>query len=200
MAFAVLLAGMTSSCKEYEEESEFANWQKRNQNYVDSIASLAASGTDGWSRMLAYNLNDSVEALAPNNNHFVYVQKIEQGTGDYSPLFCDSIRVHYMGRLIPTASYPQGYVFGKSYSTYTLNEATDVPVIMPVDKNVVGFATATLHMVVGDRWKIVIPYYLGYGTTVPKDIPDIPGYSALTFDVKLARVFRYGIDVGGDWH
>lgn len=188
-----------TSCSEKLEAGEWDNWQARNQHYVDSIARLADSGVDGWKRLCAFNINDSVEALKPNNNHYVYYKVLETGEGAYNPQFRDSIRVHYMGRLIPTVTYPQGMVFGKSYSTYTLNEATDVPALMAVNENVVGFATASLHMVEGDRWQLVIPYYLGYGTTKPSQA-DIPGYSALIFDAKVARVYPYKSGANTTWH
>jgi FKBP-type peptidyl-prolyl cis-trans isomerase FklB len=187
------------SCQENEEEGEYDNWQARNQHYVDSIARLADNGTDGWTKMVGYTLVDSVERLNPNNNHYVYIQKLENGTGTEYPLFNDSIRLHYLGRLIPTASYPQGYIFGKSYSTYTFNEATDVPALMGVNGNIVGVATAVMHMVEGDRWKLVVPYYVGYGTSI-NTTGSIPGYSALIFDVKLARIYKYKIDTNTTWH
>ncbi len=188
------------SCQENEEEGEYDNWQARNQHYVDSIARLADNGTDGWTKMVGYTLVDSVERLNPNNNHYVYIQKLENGTGTEYPLFNDSIRLHYLGRLIPTASYPQGYIFGKSYSTYTFNEETDVPKLMAAANNMLtGFATAVMNMVEGDRWKVVIPYYLGYN---PKVNPSskVPDYSTLIFDIKLARIYKYHIDTDTTWH
>ena len=187
------------SCSENEEAGEYDNWQARNQQYVDSIAQLANSGRNGWSKMVAFNLVDSVESLNPNNNHYIYIQKLEQGTGETRPLYTDSVRVHYMGRLIPSPSYPQGHIFGKSYSTYEFNEATDVPALMAVNENIIGFSTALMHMVEGDRWKIVIPYYLGYGE-LTSTITGIPGYSALTFDVKLARIYKYKGSDNSTWH
>lgn len=188
-----------TSCSENEEAGEYDNWQARNQQYVDSIAQLANSGRNGWSKMVAFNLVDSVESLNPNNSHYIYIQKLEQGTGNTHPLYTDSIRVHYMGRLIPSVSYPQGHIFGKSYSTYVFNEATDVPALMAVNENIIGFSTAIMHMVEGDRWKIVIPYYLGYGAAATLS-NGIPGYSALTFDVKLARIYKYKGGADTTWH
>lgn len=189
-----------TSCSEKEEAGEYDNWEVRNIHYVDSIAKVCDANADGsWTKFCAFNLNDSVEALSPNNLHYVYVQKLEAGTGDYSPLYKDSIRVHYLGRLIPSASYPQGYIFGKSYSTYTFNEATDVPALMSVSDNIVGFATAVMNMVEGDRWRLYIPYYIGYGTTTNSS-SSIPAYSTLIFDVKLARIYRYKIDTDTSWH
>lgn len=187
------------SCQEKEDVGEYDNWKARNQNFVDSIANLAETGAYGWSKMVSYTMSDSAEAAKPNNNHYIYIQKIEQGEGSLSPIFNDSIRVHYLGRLISSDSYPQGRIFGKSYSTYELNEETDVPTLMAVKENVVGFATATMHMVEGDHWKIVIPYYLGYGES-DYSSAGIPGYSTLIFDVKLARVYGYQIDTDTSWH
>lgn len=198
--FTLLAAFLAlSSCSESEEVGEFDNWKERNQLYVDSIAHLANTSTDGWTKIVAFNLSEEVEKANPNNNHFVYIQKIENGAGETCPLYNDSIRVHYLGRLIPSSTYPQGYVFGKSYSTYTLNEATDVPTLLAVNQNVDGFATAVMRMVEGDVCKIVIPYYLGYGES-GNSSGGVPGYSALIFDVKLARIYKYKIDTDTTWH
>ena len=186
-----------SSCSEKDEVSEYENWQARNQHYVDSIASLANAGTDGWTKMLVYYLVDSKENPDKDNNHYVYIKKLENGTGTQSPEFKDSVRVHYIGRLIPSSSHPQGYVFGKSYSTYTFNEDTDVPALMNTCESVI--ATPLMHMVEGDRWKVVVPYFIGYGTN-DYSLAGIPGYSSLTFDVKLARIYKYRIDTDTTWH
>ncbi|MBQ6965226.1 MAG: FKBP-type peptidyl-prolyl cis-trans isomerase [Bacteroidaceae bacterium] len=198
LAFPLLgLGGI--SCQENEEAGEYDNWQSRNQHYVDSIAQLANAGADGWSKMVAYTLVDSVENANPNNNHYIYFQKLESGTGTESPHYNDSIRIHYLGRLIPSTSYPQGYIFGKSYSAYTLNEATDVPALLAVKSNFVGVATAIMHMVEGDRWRIVVPYYIGSGESTNTS-GNIPGYSALIFDIKLARIYKYKVDTNTSWH
>lgn len=186
-----------SSCTEKNEAAEYDNWKERNQHYVDSIAALAHSNKDGWTKILAFNLMDSVENINPNVNHYVYVKKLENGAGKVKPEFMDSVRVHYLGRLIPSASHSQGQIFDKSYNSYTLNEETDVPSLLAVRGTVVGYSTALQHMVEGDRWKVVIPYYLGYGEI---DYSQIPGYSALIFDIKLSRIYKRNIDTNTTWH
>lgn len=185
-----------TSCGETEEANEYANWKDRNEHYVDSVATLARSGTDGWSQIAAYTMGSNLGEDG-NTNYYIYVKKLEQGDGDYQPQSGDSVRVHYLGRMIPTATYPKGPVFDKSYVTQTLNEATDVPTLMAVSGTVVGFATALMHMVEGDRWQVVIPQYLGYqgGST-----GSIQPYSILIFDIKLARVYRNGDDNDTSWH
>ena len=67
-----------ASCQENEETGEYDNWKVRNQQYVDSVARLADAGIGGWSKMVAFNLVDSVESLYPNNNHYIYIQKMEK--------------------------------------------------------------------------------------------------------------------------
>lgn len=193
---AICTLFFATSCEESEEVSEYDNWQPRNEHYLDSIASLARGGTDGWSQIKAYTMSDDLGEDG-NKSQYIYVKKLEFGTGTYHPEDGDTVRVHYSGRLIPSASYPQGYVFDKSYATNTLNETTDVPTLLPVSGTVVGFATALMHMVEGDRWQIVIPQYLGYKKN---STGGIPAYSTLIFDIKLARVYRNGEDNNTDWH
>lgn len=196
-----LFALCLTSCSEKDEVSEFDNWRNRNQSFIDSIARVAQTNADGsWEVIKAFNLGDSTYLYQGMNNYFIYVKKLEQGTGTISPMYVDSVRIHYIGRLIPTAQHPQGKAFGKSYSTNELNEATDVPTIFCVNQNlVVGISTALMHMHEGDRWQIYIPYYLGYGDhDYTKGA--IPAYSALVYDLKLARIYRYKIDTDTAWH
>lgn len=194
-AFAFALC----ACSNQDEASEYENWQERNQLYVDSIAALANEGRDGWTKLLAFNLDATAESNNPSNNHYVYIQKLQNGTGTEHPHYNDSVRVHYLGRLIPSTSYSQGYVFGKSYGSYVLNEATDVPALLGVNQNVDGFATAVMHMVEGDQWKLVIPYYLGYGES-DNSTSGIPAYSTLIFEAKLARIYKYQVETNTTWH
>lgn len=188
------------SCQENDEVGEYDNWPARNQHYVDSIAALANAGRNGWTKIIAYNLQTREERPDLNNNQYIYVQKLENGTGERHPEQNDSIRAHYMGRLIPSMSYADGYVFDKSYSTYTFNEETDVPKLMAAANNMLtGFATAVMNMVEGDRWRVVVPYYLGYNPNVNPSSA-IPNYSALVFDIKLVRIYKYRIDTDTTWH
>ncbi len=206
----MFLASMTlgiASCAEVEEENEYVNWRERNVAYIDSIAKVCDKNADGrWTKMVSYTLNDSVESLNPNNIHYIYIHKLEDGNGTTHPLYKDSVRCHYLGRLIPSKSYPKtatnegGYIFDKSYSTYTANEETDVPTLFGVNGFAVsGFATATLHMVEGDKWRVYIPYYLAYGES-DNTTSGIPGYSTLIFDIKLAKIYRFGIDTNTNWY
>ena len=186
------------SCKESEAAGEYDNWQERNQAYVDSVASLARQGIGGWTRILAYTYQQEYADATGDNNVYVYMQRTERGEGTFSPVFTDSVRVHYRGRLIPSASYPEGYVFGQSYTTDTINAATAVPTIFSLSENVVGFCTALQEMVEGDVVHLVIPYSLGYGKNT-NSTSNIPAYSTLIFDAKLIKIYRYKIDNNTGW-
>lgn len=192
-----------TSCSEKEEVGEYDDWQQRNAAFIDSIAKVCDKNADGkWERICSFNLNDSIEALAPNNMHYIYVHKLEDGNGSYKPLYNDSVRAHYLGRLIPSSSYSEGKIFDKSYSTYKLNELTDVPTLFGVNAGtnalVYGFSTALMHMKEGDNWRVYIPSYLGYGSS--ESSSTIPAYSTLIFDIKLARIYKYKQDTDTSWH
>jgi FKBP-type peptidyl-prolyl cis-trans isomerase FklB len=184
------------SCSEQEEVGEYDNWKERNVHYLDSIATLADSNLKGWSKIKSYTMGDSI-GLDADRSYYIYVQKLETGHGTYNPQAKDSVRVHYSGRLIPTASYPLGYNFDKSYSGATLNEATDVPSLLGMTGIVYGFSTALMHMVEGDHWRVVIPSYLGYRD---QSSTSVPAHSTLIFDLKLSKVYRYRIDTNTSWH
>ena len=188
-----------TSCDESKAEGEYDNWQARNQAYVDSIAYMAKQDIGGWKRTLAYYYQQAYADANPgDNNIYVYTQKLEDGGGTLSPLFTDSVRVHYRGRLIPSSNHPEGYVFGQTYSTDTINSATAVPSIMSPSQNVVGFATALQDMVEGDAVHMVIPYTLGYGGSTNSS-NNIPAYSTLIFDMKLVKVYRLKVDNNTGW-
>lgn len=189
-----------TSCSEKDEVDEYDNWKARNEHFIDSIANVASVNADGtWEVLKSFTVGDSSALYSNHPEYFVYVQKIETGSGTVSPMYSDSVRVHYSGRLIPTSQHPTGYNFGKSYSGTILNEATDVPTILCVSSNITGFSTALMHMHEGDRWIVYVPYYLGYGKSEYTSA-SIPAYSTLIFDIKLARIYRYKLDTDTGWH
>jgi FKBP-type peptidyl-prolyl cis-trans isomerase len=51
-----------------------------------------------------------------------------------------------------------------------------------------GFNVALQNMVEGDKWKICIPYYLGYGTV---SSGSIPAYTTLFFEIELLKINQY---------
>lgn len=168
------------SCSESDDEEadEYANWQARNEAYFASLEDSLSRGGAAWKKIKTYTKD---EQAATANTDYIYVKVLEQGTGTTSPLYTDSVRVSYRGRLIPTASYPQGYVFDETYEgSYSLNTTGVSDNLLSSFTD--GFATALQHMHIGDFWRVYVPYQLGYGAS---EKGSVLAYSVMIFDVAL---------------
>ena len=184
------------SCSETDDEtvnSEFADWQTRNDilflTLEDSLHSISAL----WSKWKSYTKNARTTGA---NTDYVYAKLVQKGDGGSSPLYTDTVRIAYRGRLIPSASYPQGYVFDQTYvGNYDLRttDVYDAAISAFTD----GFATALQHMHRGDRYLVYVPYALGYGTS-DSSSGKIPGCSVLVFDIVLID-FASGTDKLVSW-
>jgi FKBP-type peptidyl-prolyl cis-trans isomerase FklB len=172
------LAGMISSCSEEDNtEEEYANWQERNEGTTDRWAVLANNGT--YDKYLTYSKNESTSGL--KNSDYIYVEVVERGNGMECPIYTDNVRLAYRGRLIPSKSYKEGYVFDQSFLN-SFDWKTAGMVVLSPNAVVEGFATALMNMHEGDRWIVHVPYQLGYGTTA---MNSIPAYSDLTFEIAV---------------
>lgn len=185
--------GLLSSCSESDnEEEEFPNWKKTNEQYFNNLYAMAKSSADmgdkSWKVIRQWSLEEST---AKDPYDYIVVNVLENGTGSGCPLYTDSVKVHYEGRLLPSTSYPGGYVFDKSF-TGEFNPATALPAKFAVSGMIDGFTTALQYMHIGDHWKVYIPYQLGYGKTASGSIP---AYSTLVFDVTLVSYYRAGVEV-----
>ena len=178
-----LIMGMVSSCSEDSvEEDEYANWQERNESTINAWAA-----NNAYTKILTYT---KTEGATPTllNSDYIYVEKLESGSGTECPIFTDTVRVAYRGRFIPTQSYPEGYVFDQSFLnsfSWQTSGVADFVCGGVVD----GFATALMNMHVGDYCRVHIPYQLGYGTSSTNSIT---GYSDLVFDIALYDFWHPG--------
>lgn len=102
----------------------------------------------------------------------VYYKVLEMGTGDRHPQQFSVVTCHYRGSLI------NGKVFDSSFER-NCPEAFRCRDLIP------GFASALLHMRVGDRWVVYIPFDQGYGT---RSSGPIPGFSTLIFEIQLIGI------------
>ena len=189
-AFALMLLSVFASCSEDDNTvEEFPDWQNRNEAYFADIYERAKANADGtWKLIRSYALEDTIPTT---NDDYIAVKVLRAGTGSGCPMFSDSVKVNYRGRLIPSTSYADGYVFDESYIG-EYNPATALPSTMYVGGTVDGFATALQYMHIGDYWRVYIPYWLGYGTSGSSSIP---AYSTLIFDIELVAYYRAGVDV-----
>ena len=178
-----------ASCKEEDDDvEEYANWQATNDTYYSNLVSETKQkidkGQTTWSLLPCYTMPEEYYTFGYYD--YIVAEKLSQGTGTTSPLHTDSVEVHYSGRLLPSASYPQGYLFDRSYSG-TFDPVTATPSKFVVSGVVKGFATALMHMHRGDRWRVYIPYQQGYGTSARSTIP---AYSTLIFELQLEDFWR----------
>ena len=187
LLFVCMLGSLFVSCEETAEFDEYANWQERNKAFIDSIAKVAETNTDGkWMKILSFKL-DSIDTQGnPTEHHvddYIYCRIEQKGEGSEHPLYTDFVSVNYRGRLIPTVSQPKGPIFDESYGK-DFNQSISIPRNFYVDELIVGWSTALMNMTKGDRWHIYIPANLGYGV---QDKEDIPAYSTLIFDLNLVN-------------
>ena len=183
LLFVCTLGSLFASCEETAEVNEYANWQERNEAFIDSIAKVANANADGkWMRLLTISL-DSIDIAGNLVEHdtedYVYCHIESEGKDTEHPL--TTVSVNYRGRLIPTTSFPEGKIFDESYKG-VLNPATNKPVELSIDDVIEGWRTALVHMTKGDIWRVYIPANLGYGSS---NKTDIPAYSTLIFDINL---------------
>jgi FKBP-type peptidyl-prolyl cis-trans isomerase FklB len=189
------LVGMVSSCsEETEPESEFANWKEKNEAFINKLAADSSI-----KQILTYTKNPGQVGLT--NSDYIYVDVIESGVGPEKALFTDSIYYTYRGRLLPSKSYANGYVFEETFlgdfdwATAGMKKACVGWNTVTTSSGTVtslwtdGFCTALQNMKKGDHWMVYIPYQLAYGESASSTVP---AYSTLIFEIAIADVWHPG--------
>lgn len=205
----MLSAGLFTSCTENDDTvEEYANWQSKNETYWDNLYTTTQQkikgGDTSWKIILNYTFQNQKQttgsALTYRPENYIIAHVEQAGTGTTSPLYSDSVSMHYMGRLIPSTTYTSGLIFDKSWSSNQFNAATSRPVHSYIGLTydaegkptslVDGFTTALMSMHRGDHWTVYIPYQLGYGE---KNSGVVPAYSTLIFDLRLNDFSHPGV-------
>ena len=175
------------SCSETDgTEDPYANWEERNQRYIDSIATVAeanqGNGVGQWKIIRSYKLPPLNLDEKGKVNDNVYCKILKIGDGAESPIATDTIAVNYRGQFI------NGIVFDQSYQG-ELDPEIVTPRTFVTGEVIAGWSTALMKgfgdMKAGDQWELYIPYQLGYGKN---GFQDIPGYSTLIFEVNLVDI------------
>ena len=180
--FTIHCSLFTVSCSEDESSAEeYADWQSKNDAATDQWAANSS-----YRKIRTYTQNETVTG---QNADYIYVEVLESGSGTESPLATDTVRVAYRGRLIPSASYTDGYVFDQSYLGDFNWQTIGVASNNTAGGYMQGFATAVQNMHVGDHWLVHIPYQLMYGST---SSTSYPAYSNMIFDIALVDFWHPG--------
>lgn len=194
-----------SACEEdINTDEEFTNWKEHNDETFkkilsqahNAISSAKAEYGESWENHCEWRAFRSY-AQAPDTkgkaSDSICVKILENGTGSGCPLYTDSVSVNYLGRLLPSPSYPEGFVFDHSSkgspAEDVFNPEFAQPTMFLVSNNIEGFTTALQKMHIGDRWLVYIPSEMGYREVSNKVIP---GYSMLTFELQLKAYYRAG--------
>jgi len=98
---------------------------------------------------------------------------LNEGSGDDSPGPESVVSVHYRGKLT------NGLEFDSSYKR-------NHPASFPVNGVIRGWTEALQLMKEGDKWELIIPPDLGYGSKGAGNI--IPPDSTLIFEVELIEI------------
>lgn len=139
--------------------------------------------------------NGNTVSLTYKDVDYIVVHVLDKGKGSGCPMYTDSVKVSYRGRMLGTDTYPAGYVFDKTFDG-TYDKTTAQVATYAVNSLVDGFTTALLNMHIGDRWMVYMPYQLAYGTTQSSS-STIPAYSMLRFEIVLDSYYRIGQVVPG---
>ena len=99
--------------------------------------------------------------------------EVLEGTLGQKPKATDRVKVHYEGTL------PDGTVFDSSYRR-------GEPITFALNQVIAGWTEGLQLMSVGSKYKLYIPYQLGYGEHGAG--ASIPPYSALVFTVELLGI------------
>lgn len=99
--------------------------------------------------------------------------EVIEATIGQKPKATDTVKVHYEGTLI------DGTVFDSSYKR-------GEPISFGLNQVIAGWTEGVQLMSVGSKYKLYIPYNLGYGAQGAGG--SIPPYSALIFTVELLAI------------
>lgn len=96
---------------------------------------------------------------------------LKEGTGP-RPVITDTVICNYIGTFIDGKEFDNSYKSGH-------------PATFAVTGVIPGWTEALLLMPVGSKWKLYVPYQLGYGIS---DYYEIPGGSVLVFELELVGI------------
>ena len=105
-----------SSCSEDDNTvDEYANWQARNEkafaDTLDYARQQIANGSDEWKVILKWSLQNQTPNKDTNGNavpliykdaDYIVVHVLDKGKGSGCPMYTDSVKVSYLGRLLGT--------------------------------------------------------------------------------------------------
>lgn len=200
---SALTIGFSSCAKDTEVVDPYANWKEKNEQFLDSIAEVAANppSDEIWRKYANYKIdfgtsnNPSMSPYQYKVYDYVYVKyaseddilNLENGQ---EPLinYSDTVSVAYQGFLINDVRFDGNY-----YGTFD-KKVNDNFTKYGVSEGIVGWTTALMNMKpdMNDVATLYIPYQMGYKETGSGST--IKGYSTLIFKLYIDEVIHPDVD------
>ena len=136
---------------------------------VDFVLKQSLKAKEEGEKFLAENAKRPGVKVTPSGLQY----EVLDATLGQKPKATDTVRVHYEGTL------PDGTVFDSSYKR-------GEPISFPLNGVIAGWTEGLQLMSVGSKYKLFIPYNLGYGERGAG--ASIPPYAALIFTVELLGI------------
>lgn len=147
--------------------SEDTTWRDENLAFIENYISTR----DG-----IYAIGDSI-----NGYPGLYYEVLHDGLGDSIPKIGYKVQISYkMWLYNDTITYDKNH---NLLAKEALSESDKYE--FTVGGSPEGWTLALQYMAVGDKWRLYIPYYLGYGSTATTAVP---AYSTLICDIYLRKV------------
>ena len=170
LAYADLAAGIQDILEGNKPQVSFQEAQQAVNKFfaeLEEKASVAAKAAG--EEFLKENAKRPGVKVTPSGLQY----EVLDATIGQKPKATDTVRVHYEGTL------PDGTVFDSSYKR-------GEPISFPLNGVIAGWTEGLQLMSVGSKYKLFIPYHLGYGERGAGAM--IPPYSALVFTVELLGI------------
>ena len=136
---------------------------------VDFVLKQSLKTKEEGEKFLAENAKRPGVKVTPSGLQY----EVLDATLGQKPKATNTVRVHYEGTL------PDGTVFDSSYKR-------GEPISFPLNGVIAGWTEGLQLMSVGSKYKLFIPYNLGYGERGAG--ASIPPYAALIFTVELLGI------------
>ena len=143
--------------------------QVLNQFFAELEQKIAGKAKEEGEKFLAENAKRAGVKTTPSGLQY----EVIDATIGQKPTATDTVRVHYEGTLV------DGTVFDSSYKR-------GEPISFGLNQVIKGWTEGLQLMSIGSKYKLYIPYQLGYGTQGAG--ANIPPYSALIFTVELLGI------------
>ena len=168
--YADLAKGIEHVLEKQQPEIAYTEAQTiLNQFFTELEQKIAGQAKDAGEKFLAENAKRPEVKTTPSGLQY----EIIEATIGQKPKATDKVKVHYEGTLT------DGTVFDSSYKR-------GEPITFGLKQVIKGWTEGLQLMSIGSKYKLYIPYQLGYGAQGAGAA--IPPYAALIFTVELLGI------------